>query len=470
MIFQQRIIIWIVSLAVFMETLDTNILNTAIPAMAQSLHVHPIDLKIALISYLLSLAIFIPISGWVADKYGAKRVFINAMMIFTLSSIWCGFAQNLTGLVLARVLQGLGGSLMIPVSRLILLTNFKRHQYIGNMNRVIIVAAFGVMVGPLLGGIITDYLSWHWIFWVNIPMGIITVMLAWFYLPASTPKLVAPLDIVGFMLFGGGLACFTFALSAFSESTIPQFDSLLIFSLAIFLLLGYIGYSKKRTNPVVKVELFQIRTFRISIMGNLLCRLGFGGVPFLLPLLLQIGLHYPPQLSGLLLAPMALGILATKSIAIHLLRLIGYKRLLLSNTVLVSFSLMLFMMIDSHTSVYFIGFMTFLFGLLISFQFSSMNSLAYSEISAENLSAATSIMSTTQQLAQSFGVASVAILLRIIGWSSTTALTTYEFHLTFFILGVFTFFSTGIFFKLKHSDGAEMIKVVEANEDTEVIP
>jgi len=185
---------------------------------------------------------------------------------------------------------------------------------------------------------------------------------------------------------------------------------------------------------------------------------------------LQTGLHYTPQLSGLLLAPLALGILVTKSFSLPLLRFLGYKRLLLGNTVVVGLSLMLFMLINEHTSIYFIGFMTFLFGLLISFQYSSMNSLAYSEITSEDLSAATSIMSTTQQLAQSFGVATVAILLRLISLSSTATLTTHTFHLTFLILGLFTVLSTFIFLKLKPFDGAEMIRTVAANEDTEVIP
>lgn len=264
----------------FMEAVDTTIINTAIPVMAQSLNVNPVDLKLALISYLLSLAIFIPISGWIADKFGIKNVFITAVCIFTLSSIWCGFTNTLSELICARIAQGLGGSLTMPLGRLIILRTCERHELINKMSIVVMVASLGLMLGPLLGGVITYHFSWRWIFWVNIPVGILAVGLASKLLPYMPPRAVPPLDKLGFVLFGCGLATLTFSLSMASESHVTIMQFMTTFFIALLLLGGYIKHSYKRPHPIVKVELLRTRTFCISILGNLLARLSFGGVPF----------------------------------------------------------------------------------------------------------------------------------------------------------------------------------------------
>ena len=200
-IISKQITPFIVSFALFMEAVDTTIINTAIPAMSRSLNVHPVDLKIALISYLLSLAVFIPISGWVADKFGIKKVFLLAITFFTLCSVWCGFAHTLPELVIARTLQGIGGSFMLPVGRLILVRTFPRHEFVNVMSRVIMVAALGMMLGPLLGGFITEYVSWHWIFWVNIPVGLFAVLSGLVWLEHVPSKKMPKLDKMGFLLF-----------------------------------------------------------------------------------------------------------------------------------------------------------------------------------------------------------------------------------------------------------------------------
>jgi EmrB/QacA subfamily drug resistance transporter len=444
-----------VSLALFMEALDTTIINTAIPAMSQSLHVNPVNLKIALISYLLSLAIFIPISGWVADKFGIKQVFMTAVLVFTLSSIWCGFAHNLYELVIARILQGLGGSLTIPVGRLILLRVFARHELINAMSRVIMVAAVGMMLGPVLGGYLTHYLSWQWIFWVNIPVGIATMSIAFLALEKTPAKRVPALDKWGFVFFGSGLATLTFGLSALSESNLSTAYTSSILITSILLLTAYVWHSRHQKYPIVDTHLFNSRAFKISVLGNLASRLGFGGAPFLLPLMFQIGLGYPVQISGLLLAPMALGVLMIKPFSLYFLRLFGYKRLLIINTMLVGFALWTFTFITNDTSLINIACMTFIYGFLISLQYSGMNSLAYADIQQEHLGAATSIMSTMQQLAQSFGVAVSALLIQY--FSPGLVLTTIVFHQTFFMLGCLTLMSILVFVKLKANDGEQMI-------------
>lgn len=460
LISNNKIIAFMVSLALFMDSLDASIINTAIPAMSQSLKVNPVDLKIALISYLLSLAIFIPISGWVADKFGTKRAFIGALAIFTISSLWCGYAQTLTELVIARSIQGLGGSLMLPLGRLIILRTFPRHEVVAAMNQVIMVVSIGLMLGPLAGGFITDHLSWHWIFLVNIPVGLIAIIISGYFFKDTSPKKVRPFDLLGFILFGGGLACLTFSLSELSESAANTQAGLLIMCIAFLMLFSYVLYSRNQRYPIVNIQLFQIRTFQISILGNLLSRLSFGGIPFLLPLLLQVGLGYSAQLSGLLLAPIALGIILIKSFTLRLFRAFGYKKLLLFNTILVALSLWLFMIIDSQTSKWVIACLTCLYGFLIALQFSSINSLAYADISSDDFSAATSIVSTTQQLAQSFGVAVGALLLRHYSLMSAEhiQLTTSVFHYTFFTLGIFTLLSMLSYLRLKDQDGHQMLR------------
>lgn len=457
---KKNIILLIVSFAMLMEAIDTTIINTAIPSMSLSLKVNPIDLKLALISYLLSLSIFIPISGWIADKFGLKKVFITAVAIFTISSIGCGFTHSLTQLIIARFIQGLGGSLTMPVGRLIIVRICERHELIAKMSIVVMVAALGVMLGPVLGGILTTHFSWPWVFWVNIPFGVLAIILAFYLFPEMPPVPVPPLDKLGFILFGLGLAMLTYSLSALTESMIPRSHSLLIMILALGLLFFYSWHSKKQAHPIVKISLLQVRTFRISVFGNLCARLSFGGVPFLLPLLFQLGLKLSPQLSGFLLAPLALGVLLVKPLSVTILRFFGYKKLLVINTILVGLTLWLFSFIDQYASYYLICGLTFLYGFLISLQYTGMNSLAYATLAAEDLSAATSIMSTVQQLAQSFGVAFAAILVTFfsVNFSANATTIIKTLHQSFVAMGGVTFLSVIFFIGLKKEDGQELIE------------
>lgn len=442
-----------------MEAVDTTIINTAIPAMSRSLNVNPIDLKIALISYLLSLAIFIPISGWAADKFGVKRVFLSAIVIFTLSSIWCGFVHSLYELVLARTVQGLGGSLMVPVGRLIILRTFERKELVIAMGKVIMMAALGPMLGPVLGGLITHYLSWRWIFWVNIPFGIFAMIMTWRWLEDVPPQVVPKLDKLGFLLFGLGLAGLSFGLSALSESALSAAFSDYIIAASALLLMLYVWHSRHVANPIVNTQLMRFRTFRISILGSLLGRTGFGGVPFIAPLLLQLGLGYSPQLSGFLLAPAALGLMVVKLFVRRLLSLFGYKRFLIFNTILLGLALWSYSVINVNTSLWIICMLTFFYGFLVSLQFSAMNSLAYADLPPENLSAATSIASTMQQLALSFGVALCALLLRYFSGNTHQQfkLTVPMFHHTFMAIGLITALSSLVFTGLKREDGNQLI-------------
>lgn len=450
---------FIVSFALFMDVLDGNVVNTAIPVMSQSFHINPIDLKIALISYLLNLAIFIPMSGWTADKYGTKNIFILAIGLFTVSSFFCGQAQTLMQLVIARSVQGIGGAFMISLGRLIIARTFKKHELMEAMNTVIIVVSMGVMLGPFVGGVIVDHLSWPWIFWINIPAGIFAILIAAYFLKDIAPKHVRPFDFFGFILLGGSLAMLLFSLAQLSDTEIDYHRALLRILVAVSMFIAYLYYSKNRPHPVAKLSLISIPTFRISVFGNLLGRLGFGGVPFLLPLLQQLGLGFSAQLSGFLLAPIALGVIFSKVYAINLLRKMGYKKYLLSNTIVVGLSLWLFDFVNIHTPPALIALFTFIFGLVISAQYTGMNSLAYAEMPEEELSASTSITSTVQVLSQSIGVAVAAMLLRFYSFivHRQFVLTPTIFHLAFFTLGIFTFISMIIFMRLKPEDGKQML-------------
>ncbi len=459
MISIKSITMLIVSMALFMDVLDSNIINTAVPAMSHTFHVSPIDIKIALISYLLSLSIFIPISGWAADKYGVKNIFMSAIGLFTLTSFFCGYAHSLVVLVIARFIQGIGGAFMISLGRLIIARSFKRHELVDAMNTVIIVVSIAVMVGPFVGGVIVDHLSWPWIFWVNIPVGLFLMIISANYLKDTSIKNPRPFDLLGFILFGGSLALFCFSLSEMSESHNDLSATLLKMGVALLMLLAYVIHAKRKKHPVIKIDLFRIRTFRISVFGNLCARLGFGGMPFLLPLLQQVGLGFSAQLSGLLMVPIAFGIIFAKLMAIKILRKMGYKKYLFINSFFVGIILWTFQIINSHTSMIVIATLTFIFGIFISAQYTAMNSLALAEIKDEELSASTSITSTVQILAQSLGVAVGAILLRFYSSLSQSkmTLTPTIFHDTFFTLGILTFMSAAIFLGLKKGDGVQML-------------
>ncbi|MDP1575114.1 MAG: MFS transporter [Coxiellaceae bacterium] len=451
----KKITMIVVAITLFMDVMDSNILNTAAPVMAASFHVNPVDLKVAMISYLLSFAIFIPTSGWFSDKFGTKRIFIGALTLFTLSSFFCGFATTLPEIVFARFIQGIGGAFMISLGRLMIARVFQRNELVEAMNAVIMVVSIGVMIGPYIGGVIVDNWSWSWIFWVNLPVGIVLITLSALFLKDTAEKNSTPFDFIGFILFGGGLALLCFSLSEVSESNGNTKAALLKLLIAITTLLLYVIYALRKRHPLIQLPLFKIRTFSISVFGNLLARLGFGGIPFLLPLMQQTSFGFSAQLSGLLLMPISFGIIFAKIITLKLLRKMGYRNYLIGNTLCVGIILYAFQLITRDSSLLFISIMTFVFGTFIAMQYTAMNSLAFSDITDEKLSASTSITSTVQILGQTLGVATGAIFLRL--FSTNLSLTPAAFHKTFVGLSVLTFLSVIIFMQLKSDDGLAMI-------------
>jgi len=455
----KRLLPWLVAVAFFMESLDTTILNTAVPAIAGALQVAPLSMKSVLASYTLSLAVFIPISGWMADRFGTRRVFAAAIGLFTLGSFLCGISNNIHVLVACRVLQGCGGAMMVPVGRLTLVRTFAKSELIRAMSFVAIPALIGPMLGPFAGGLIVAHLHWSFIFFVNLPIGIAGLVLVYLHLPDYREMNTKPLDVLGLILFGSGVALLSYVLEIFGDHTLSHDEILGLLAISLTLIAGYGLHAARTAFPLLQLTLFRIRTFRAAVSGSFFTRLGIGGVPFLLPLLYQVGLGFTPIQSGLLIMPQALAAMSTKFLMPRILDRLGYRRVLISNTVILGLLLMLFATIGPGTPVWVIALQAFCYGAFTSLQYTSMNTLVYADIDEAKTSSASSIASTAQQMSISFGVAAAGLITAFFlpdRFRSNPAEMIAGLHEAFLVLGGFTILSTVIFSRLKSEDGASV--------------
>src|ERR1035437_6673514 len=405
----KRFLPWLVAVAFFMESLDTTILNTAVPTIAAALHVAPLSMKSVLASYTLSLAVFIPISGWMADRFGTRRVFASAIGLFTLGSFLCGISSNIHLLVACRILQGCGGSMMVPVGRLTLVRTFAKSELVRAMSFVSIPALIAPMLGPIAGGLIVGYLHWRLIFFVNIPIGLAGLYLVYRHLPDYREH-TNPLDVAGLILFGSGVALLSYVLEVFGEHTLNVREILGLLGVSVVLLAGYGFHATRTAHPMLNLLLFRIRTFRAAVSGSFLTRLGIGGIPFLFPLLYQVGLGFTPIQSGLLMMPQAIAAMSLKVTMPRILARFGYRAVLVSNTLIIGLFILLFATIGKDTPVWLVVAEVFSYGFFTSLQYTSMNTLVYAEVTEEEESSASSIASTVQQMAISFGVASASLV------------------------------------------------------------
>jgi EmrB/QacA subfamily drug resistance transporter len=455
----KRLLPWLVAVAFFMDSLDTTILNTAVPAISSALGVAPLSMKAVLASYTLSLAVFIPISGWMADRFGTRRVFASAIGIFTLGSFLCGISSNIHLLVASRILQGCGGAMMVPVGRLTLVRTFAKSELLRAMNFVSIPALIAPMLGPIAGGLIVGYLHWRYIFFLNIPIGLAGLILVYMHLPDYREEESHALDVVGLILFGSGVALLSYVLEIFGEHTLSSLEMSGLLAMSLLLLMGYGIHASKTPFPLLKLSLFRIRTFRASVSGSFFTRLGIGGVPFLLPLLYQVGLGFTPIESGLLVMPQAIAAMTMKTVMPGLLRRVGYRGVLISNTLILGVLLMVFATIGLGTPVWVIVVLGFVYGAFTSLQYSSMNTLVFADITEKDTSSASSISSTMQQMSISFGVATAGLAtvfflpknphaspMQMIG----------GIHKALIALGVLTIASTIVFRSLKSGDGDDV--------------
>jgi EmrB/QacA subfamily drug resistance transporter len=442
-----------------MESLDTTILNTAVPVVAQALEIPVLSMKSVLASYTLSLAVFIPISGWMADRFGTRRVFASAIGLFTLGSVLCGISSDVHLLVACRVLQGCGGAMMVPVGRLTLARTFAKSELIRAMSFVAIPGLIGPMLGPIVGGLIVGYLQWRFIFFVNLPIGIVGLALVYLHLPDYREQDSKPLDIVGLILFGSGVALLSYVLEIFGDHTLGPGEILGLLALSLTLIAGYGLHATRTSFPLLQLSLFRIRTFSAAVSGSFFTRIGIGGVPFLLPLLYQVGLGFTPVQSGLLIMPQAIAAMSTKFLMPRILDRVGYRSVLISNTIILGLLLMVFATVGPATPLWVIVLQAFCYGAFASLQYTSMNTLVYADITEHKTSNASSIASTTQQMSISFGVAAAGLTTAYFipaSLRSNPAEMIHGLHEAFLVLGGLTILSTLVFHRLKRGDGGNV--------------
>ncbi len=459
----KRYLPWVVATALFMEQLDSTIVNTAIPAMAASLQVAPLSLKAVVTSYILSLAVCIPVSGWMADRFGTRRVFAIAVTLFTLSSILCGLSTSVPMLVAARTLQGIGAAMMMPVGRLAIIRTYPKSELLMAMNFVIIPALIGPLLGPTVGGLIVHWLSWRDIFFVNVPVGVVALYLIHRYMPDYRGESTRPLDVVGLVLFGSGTALLSWLLEIFGEHHIDAASAAILSVISVALLAAYVLHARHAQYPLLRLGLFRVRTFRVSVAGGFVTRLGVGGLPFLLPLLYQLGMGLPAWQSGLLMMPAAAAAMGMKLIAPGVLGRFGYRQVLVVNTLMIGLTICLFSLVTSMTPLGLIVCLGLALGFFNSLQFSAMNSMAYADTEARDSSMASTIASSMQQLSMSFGLACGSL---IAAWylgrapQSDGAAVTSALHYAFLTLGAVTALSSLSFRTLRPGDGASVSRGV----------
>jgi len=400
--------------------------------------------------------VFIPISGWMADRFGTRRVFASAIGLFTLGSFLCGISGNIHVLVGCRILQGCGGAMMVPVGRLALVRTFPKNELVRAMSFVAIPSLVAPMLGPIAGGLIVGYFHWRVIFFLNIPIGLIGLVMVYLHLPDYHGVETHPLDVAGLLLFGSGVGLLSYVLEVFGEHTLGARQMLGLLALAASLLAAY-GFRAARTRfPLLRLSLFRIRTFRAAVSGSFFTRLGIGGIPFLFPLLYQVGLGFTPIQSGLLLMPQAIAAMGMKLTMPAILARFGYRGVLISNTAILGALIVLFATIGLHTPVWLIVMQTFCYGFFTSLQYTSMNTLVYADVTEDQASSASTIASTMQQMAISFGVASASLATALFipdRFHSNGPQMIHGIHQAFLVLGVTTFLSSVIFSGLKKGDG-----------------
>ncbi|MBP6121719.1 MULTISPECIES: multidrug transporter subunit MdtD [Providencia] len=447
---------WIAAMAFFMQALDATILNTALPDIAKSLHHSPLAMQSAVVSYTLTVALLIPVSGWFADRFGTRRVFILAVTLFSSGSLLCALSPTLDFLVASRVIQGIGGAMMMPVARLALIRAYPRSELLPILNFVTIPGLVGPILGPLLGGILVTYTTWHWIFIINIPIGVLGIFYALKHMPDfKMPK--RKFDTFGFILFGFGLVMLSVSLDLFSDKSLPSYIPIAIVLTGFLFLLFYILYARRVKHAIIPLNLFKTRTFSIGISGNLATRLGTGSIPFLMPLMLQVGFGYEAVVAGMMMAPLAIGSITAKSGVTKILTHFGYRKTLFVITIIIGLMITQFSLQSPNMSIYLLVIPLFILGMAMSIQFTAMNTICLADLTDNNASAGNSMLAVTQQLSISFGIAvSAAILSYYDGQPSGN--TVDNFHYTFITVGVITLASAFVFLLLNKTDGDNLIK------------
>ncbi len=452
-----KVIAMIVGSAIVMQQLDSTAITTALPQMAISLHTDPVRLSVAVTAYLLSLAVFVPVSGWAADRYGGRTIFRAAIALFTLGSIFCGFSQNIIELTAARVLQGFGGAMMVPVGRLVLFRSVEKATLIGTMAYLQVPAQFGPVLGPPIGGFITTYFSWRWIFWVNVPLGLFGIALVTMFFDNPKEDTDRPLDWIGFILTGASLFCFMYGIEAIGRGH-GEFSSVVIL-LVVGIALGALAlrHLSRTPHPLLDLSIFRIATFRVSVTGGSLFRAGAGTLVFLLPLLLQVVFGMSAFASGTITFATALGSMSMKMTARFALRRFGFRKVMIVDTVISAVTIFMCGFLNASMPVVLIFAFLLIAGFFQSLQFTATQAMTYADIEQPQMSTATSISGMTQQLSRGFGISVVAVILNLsMVWRGASGLGTPDFMIAFGSAAVMALLCIPSVWHLPHDAASEV--------------
>ena len=448
----------VIASALFMEFLDSTIVATALPAMALDLGVAAPTLSVSITVYLVSLSVLIPASGWVADKFGARRVLVCALLVFLIGSIACGASSSLAGLIAGRALQGMAGALMMPVGRLIILRSVPKHELMSAWAWLTMPALIGPMLGPPLGGLIVTHASWRWIFWVNIPIGIAGAIAAMLLLPNVKEERVPPFDARGFILCAISVSSGVFALETAGQTVLPAWICLSLAAISASTLVLYLRHARRIPEPIIDISLFSLATFRVSAVGGSIFRIAVGATPFLLPLQLQLGFGQSALQSGLTTFVGAMGAMAVKPVAVPLVNRFGFRRLLTVNAVAATVLMGLFAVITRDTPQVLIMALLFCAGYLRSLEFTSLAAISYADVERERMSQATTLSSMMQQISMSLGVAIAAGLVHLLpAMRGANEIGAPDFSIAMAVVAILAGSSALVFAKLPKDAGASVL-------------
>ncbi|MBB5445454.1 MULTISPECIES: MFS transporter [unclassified Paraburkholderia] len=454
-----RLIPMIVAVPMFLQAVDTSILGTALQSIAASLNVEILHLNFAISAYLLSLALFLPASGWLTDRFGTRRVFCSAVAIFSLASALCGAATSITQIVLFRILQGLGGAMMVPVGRLILLRSIPPAQLVMAMVWFTVPGTIGRVLGPLLGGFIVTLASWRWIFLLNIPFGVLGILLSLKFVPDSRSERTERFDLTGFVLMAIGLSGVVCGVETIGRNFVPLSATIFVTSIGIVASIAYWIYSRDRTDVIIPLSIFGYKAFSITNIGGMPLRIAVGSAPIFVPLLLQVGVGFTPIQSGLTSAWLSVGAFGIRPILRRAINKFGFKPLMITATVLSAAAFAAYGSFSPGTSIYFMSAVLFMAGIVNSLGMVTMNTVGFSGVPKAIMSKATALSTMMQQTSMSFGVALCAFCLTITAQThghSAEHLTMSDFPMTFFIVGALSCLSVAAFISLPADEGAEL--------------
>jgi len=450
-------LLWLVSLGFFMQTLDSTIVNTALPAMARDMGESPLHMHSVIVAYSLAMAVLIPASGWLADRFGTRRVFMSAIGLFVLGSVLCALSPNLNLLVAARVIQGLGGALLLPVGRLAVLRAFPRDQFIRAISFVAIPGLVGPLIGPTLGGWMVEFASWHWIFWVNVPVGLIGLLASARYMPAGENMQPRSFDLTGYVMLAGGMALVSLAVESMASGGVRSASALIMMVFGLACLSGYWLHALRKPEPLFAPELFTVRTLRVGLLGNLFSRLGSSAMPFMTPLVLQVSLGYSPMHAGMMMLPTVIGSMLTKPLVTRVIHRFGYREVLVTNTWVLALLIASFSFISPDVPVPLLIVQLGIFGAVNSLQFSAMNTVTLKDLLPHFASSGNSLLSMVQMLAMGMGVAAAGAVLAAFQahfGTATAGDTLWAFRGTFIMMGLLTLAATLLFTQLPRQEQA----------------